>query len=315
MANGAKTGLSSTPEQTSRPRRKSPLEGALLRGAEKHRQENDESGIIVDTQTLIAKSIPIDLIDTSPYQPRLTFDQEKVTELAALIDAQGLQNPIKVRPVNNRYELIAGERRLRAHKLLKKTVIQAFVVNITDEEASTRALVDNHGDEPLTEFETYRSIRNHLNKFGGNHDYSLWGFKKSVYFRLLAFDAFPQAAIDLLVNHPGLVTSYSADEYKKLVNAEVANGASKEKFDTALKTLIQRAIDTGLKLSNLGTQVYKHLNPTQSAPNKAALTFSGGKAGEITKRATYTQLKLNHTAFTEEKMAKLEAYLSELLAE
>ncbi|EMG2119457.1 ParB/RepB/Spo0J family partition protein [Pseudomonas aeruginosa] len=296
-------------------RRANPLAGALKSINQEYREGNSNAGGLVDSEPQVAKQISMGLIDPSPYQPRVIFDDKKIEELAASIDKNGLMSPITVRPVNNRYELIAGERRFRAHQIMKKTVIKAFVINITDEEASTRALADNRDAEPLTEFETYLAIRNHRNTFGGNHDYEYWGFTKSAYFRLLAFDSLPQAAIELLKRKPALITGYAADEYKKMVNAEVEKGGSKEKLDQAAKNVIQKAVDSGVKINNLAGQVFKQLNPTQVAPNKTPLKYSGGTAGEITKKATFTQIKLNRSAFSDEKLAKLETYLSQLLAE
>ena len=296
-------------------RRANPLSGSLLRSAESHREGNELSGINNETSTKLAKSIPVDLIDPSPWQPRRTFNQKSLNELAELIDAQGLLQPIEVRSVNNRYQLVSGERRLRAHKILQQRFIQAFVIVITDEEASSRALVENLGRENLTDFEVYLSIKRHFKDFGDNFGHEHWGMPKSSYFRLLAFDNFPSAVHDLLADNPDIISSYSADEVKRLISSEVEKGADKSKYDAALKTLVQQAIDGGKKLTNLAAQIFAFINPNKPLPNKTELKFKGSKAGEITKKANHTQVKLNHTAFTPEKLDRLEAFIAELLTE
>lgn len=298
-----------------KPRRQNPLAGSLLRGVEAHRDGNEASGINNEIESKLAKSIPVELIDPSPWQPRRTFNEKKLQELAELIDAQGLLQPIEVRAVNNRYQLVSGERRLRAHKILQQRFIQAFVIVITDEEASSRALVENLGRENLADFEVYLSIKRHLKDFGEHYGHDHWGMPKSSYFRLMAFDYFPPAVNDLLADYPELVSAYAADEAKRLINSEVEKGGEKSKYDTALKTLVQQAIDGGKKLTNLANQIFTFLNPNKSLPNKTELKFQGAKAGEITKKANHTQLKLNHIAFSEEKLARLEAFISELLSE
>ncbi|WP_165678395.1 ParB/RepB/Spo0J family partition protein [Metapseudomonas otitidis] len=301
--------------RTTPQRRPNPLIGSLAKGAAAHREGNENSGINNDTDSKLARSIAVDLIDPSPWQPRRTFNEKKLRELAELIDAQGLLQPIEVRAVNNRYQLVSGERRLRAHKILQQRFIQAFVIIITDEEASARALVENLGRENLTDFEVYLSIKRHLKDFGEHFGYEHWGMAKSTYFRLMAFDYFPPAVNDLLADYPDLVSAYAADEAKRLINSEVEKGAEKGKYDTALKTLVQQAIDGGKKLTNLASQIFSLINPNKTLPNKTELRFNGAKAGEITKKANHTQLKLNHSAFNEEKMARLESFISELLNE
>ena len=165
-------------------RRPSPLANALKKGADANREGNASNDLSDSTESKVAKSIPVDLIDPSPWQPRKIFNAKKLEELAELIDAQGLLQPIEVRAINNRYQLVSGERRLRAHKLLQKRYIQAFVIVITDEEASARALVENLGRENLVDYEVYLSIKKHHEQFGAQHDYALWGMSKSSYFRI-----------------------------------------------------------------------------------------------------------------------------------
>lgn len=291
-------------------RRASPLANVLRKGAEANREGNADNGLDDAIESKVAKSIPVDLIDPSPWQPRRVFNPKKLEELADLIDAQGLLQPIEVRAINNRYQLVSGERRLRAHKLLQKRFIQAFVIVITDEEASARALVENLGRENLFDYEIYLSIKRHHEHFGTQHDYSLWGMTKSSYFRVLAFETFPPAVNDILIDHPDLVSAYAADEVKKMVNAEVEKGSSREKLENALKTLIQQAVAGASKIANLANQVYAFVNPNNPSRNKTELEVGGKRAGEITTKANHTQLKLNHETFNEEKLAQVREFIS-----
>jgi ParB family transcriptional regulator, chromosome partitioning protein len=94
--------------------------------------------------------IPIDLIDPNPYQPRKVFSQSALEELSESIKAYGILQPITVRKINdNKYELVAGERRLRAAKLAKLPTIPAIINNMSDEYSAVLALLENLQREDL----------------------------------------------------------------------------------------------------------------------------------------------------------------------
>ena len=98
--------------------------------------------------------IDIELIDTNPNQPRSEFDEEALNELSASIKELGLIQPITVRSLDNgRYQLISGERRLRASKLAGITKIPAYIRNANDQEMLEMALVENIQREDLNAVE------------------------------------------------------------------------------------------------------------------------------------------------------------------
>ncbi|TYP75344.1 nucleoid occlusion protein [Paenibacillus methanolicus] len=99
------------------------------------------------------KQIPIGDIDTSPYQPRTIFDDERIDELCQTIKTHGVIQPIVVRIRNNRYEIIAGERRYRAVKKLGLDTIPAIVREFNDSQAASIALIENLQREGLTAIE------------------------------------------------------------------------------------------------------------------------------------------------------------------
>ena len=105
------------------------------------------------------QSIPVDLIRRSPHQPRRHFDPSALNELADSIAAQGLIQPISVRPVDGGYELIAGERRWRAAQQARLQNIQAVVHEVDDEKAAAWALIENLQREDLNPLERAEGIR------------------------------------------------------------------------------------------------------------------------------------------------------------
>jgi ParB family chromosome partitioning protein len=89
------------------------------------------------------QEVPVEKVIPSPFQVRKNFNEEDLKELAKTIKDHGLISPITVRPVNDGFELITGERRLRAAKLLGWATILAKVEQIDDKEAAQLVLIEN----------------------------------------------------------------------------------------------------------------------------------------------------------------------------
>ena len=101
-------------------------------------------------------------IKASPFQPRRHFDPQQIEELAASIKERGLIQPLVVRKVDGQYELIAGERRLRAVSSLGMTTVKVVVHEASDQEVAELALIENlqRADlTPLEEAEQYRLLQ------------------------------------------------------------------------------------------------------------------------------------------------------------
>ena len=101
--------------------------------------------------------IPVDQIRPNPYQPRKIFDEAALQELAASIEEHGVFTPILVKKSIHGYELIAGERRLRASKLAHKTEIPAIVVDFDDTQMMEISLLENIQRENLNVIEEARA--------------------------------------------------------------------------------------------------------------------------------------------------------------
>ena len=112
------------------------------------------------------KALPISDIYPNPFQPRIEFSDEELAELSQSIAENGLIQPIIVRKSDIiGYELIAGERRLRACKRLGMTEIPAVVKEVTDQESRKQAIIENlqrSNLNPIEEAKAYRSLINEL---------------------------------------------------------------------------------------------------------------------------------------------------------
>ena len=109
---------------------------------------------------IIVKEIPVDIIIPNPNQPRKNFKKENLEELAESIKTFGVISPIQVRKIDEKaYELVSGERRLRAAKLAGLKTIPAIEISVGDKDSAIIAIIENVQREDLTFFEEAESYR------------------------------------------------------------------------------------------------------------------------------------------------------------
>jgi ParB family transcriptional regulator, chromosome partitioning protein len=111
------------------------------------------------------QQIDIDLIEPSPYQPRTKFREEALDELMHSIKASGIIQPIIVRPLGNRFQLITGERRWRAAQRAGLTKVPAIVRHVPDNLALEMTLVENIQREDLNAIEAARAFQRLMEEF------------------------------------------------------------------------------------------------------------------------------------------------------
>lgn len=125
--------------------------------------------IIFNSRILL--QLPLSLIQRSPYQPRIEFDQTALLELATSIRQQGVVQPIVVRSqVSGSYELIAGERRYRAAILAGLSEIPAVVHDTDDKNAAALAMIENMQREDLNPIEIANSLQRLAKEFSLTHE-------------------------------------------------------------------------------------------------------------------------------------------------
>jgi ParB family chromosome partitioning protein len=111
------------------------------------------------------QQIEIDLIEPSPYQPRTRFREEALNELARSIQASGIIQPLVVRPIGTRFQLIAGERRWRAAQRAGLTKVSVIVRQVPNELALEMTLVENIQREDLNAIEAARAFERLMDEF------------------------------------------------------------------------------------------------------------------------------------------------------
>lgn len=164
--------------------------------------------------------IPLDKLVTSPDQPRTISDADADQELLESIRQQGVLNPIQVRKVGDKFEVIAGERRWRACQLLGKFTIPALIRDTSNDQAAAQALIDNLVRKDLSPLDEARAFQSLLQKHGyqQNQLADKVGCHKSRISRALSMLRLPAQVLDILFAHGNEMTSRHAEALLPLMN-------------------------------------------------------------------------------------------------
>ena len=141
--------------------------------------DNFEQDIITNTKTTDITEIKLSEIRSNPYQPRKTFDEKALNELAESIKEHGVVQPVIVKKSIKGYELIAGERRTKASRIAGKETIPAIIRDFNDQEMMEIALIENIQRENLNPIEEAIAFKNILKETGMTQEQIATKFGKS----------------------------------------------------------------------------------------------------------------------------------------
>jgi ParB family chromosome partitioning protein len=111
-------------------------------------------------------NLPVEQIQTNPYQPRKAFDDDEIHHLSDSIKAHGVLQPLVVRPVGDQFQLIAGERRLRAAQAAGLREVPVTIVNFDDRQVFEASLVENIQRADLNPIEKAQGFKDYLDRYG-----------------------------------------------------------------------------------------------------------------------------------------------------
>jgi ParB family chromosome partitioning protein len=114
--------------------------------------------------------LAIERIVHNPYQPRKTFDKEELSALSASVREHGILQPLVVRQVGEQFQLVAGERRLRAAQEAGLTAVPVRIVDFNDQQVLEAALVENIQRTDLNPIEKAQGFKEYLDRFGMSHE-------------------------------------------------------------------------------------------------------------------------------------------------
>jgi ParB family chromosome partitioning protein len=268
--------------------------------------------------TLDETTLDISLIDPNPYQPRKAFDHEKITELAESIKANGLIAPIAVRKVGDRYQIIAGERRLRAIKLLEQSTIQAIIFDADDEAAALMAISENIDREDLSDYEVSQAILSIEHLFKKKTELSRYtGKTRSDIYRYLAYNDLQDwvksrlNGNSRLINRNNaqlLVSFFSEDDY--------VESKHKEHVITAFNMIEAGALTQTMLMPKIRRLIRDADNPRRQTADAISKDYSleGKKVGRFTFDDNKMVIKLNSEAINEEVANSIYEMVADALA-
>src|SRR6266702_979236 len=194
------------------------------------------------------REIPIDQIDRNPFQTRSQVNEEQLAELAASIAANGVVQPILVRPqANGRFQLIAGERRWRASQKAGKTTVPAILRQVSDEQAMEITIVENLQRADLNPMEQARAFERLSREFHMTQEQMAVRTGKdrasvANFLRLLKLPATVQSRVeggDLSFGHARALLAFEhVEEMEKAAQRVVALSLSVRQTETYVQGLL-----------------------------------------------------------------------------
>jgi ParB family chromosome partitioning protein len=193
-------------------------------------------------------TLPVSALQPGKYQPRTRMDQEALNALAASIKAQGIMQPILVRPVGDgKHEIIAGERRWRAARIAGLSSVPVLVRNVPDQQALAVALIENIQREDLNALEEAAGIDRLIREFSLTHQAvaDAVGKSRTTVTNLLRLLDLPPPVRDLLaqgqleMGHARALLVLPADQQIALAREAAAEGWSVRE--------VERRVGVGLK--------------------------------------------------------------------
>ena len=227
-------------------------------------------GCLMNREPLI-QNVNIDYIIPNRFQPRLTFDEKSLNELASSIKEHGIIQPLVLRRLGDKYEIIAGERRYKAAQLAGLTEVPAIISNIDDNKSAEIALVENVQRRNLNSLEEAKSYKKILDKEGLTQDElaKKIGVSQSTIANKLRLLNLTSEAQDALMNdkiserHARSLLSVSDPEKQKaLLNKVISERLTVRQLDDEIKKESNLASESALnhvpsydELGDVGTPV------------------------------------------------------------
>ena len=280
---------------------------------------------------LESTALPVACIEPNPWQPRRVFDQAEIEKLGDSIAEIGLIQPIvvrrksvrssdtlssapsdseSVRSSDTQYQIIAGERRYRAHALIGKPDIKAIVIDVADDAMAIMALAENIDRKDLSDYEIAVAIRNAQDSFPNKKEMARsLGKQRTELYSYLKFFKLPAFITDDLESNPAILGRTAAEDI-----AAVINKHSEQAVDAA-KKLWPHVKSGSLDQTKLAPAIEASIlrGATARTERDIKKLFVGKEqAGSITRDASSLTIKIKAAALTADQEKKLRDLVKEL---
>ena len=246
------------------------------------------------------KNLPVDLIQRGKYQPRTHMDPQSLQELADSIRAQGVMQPIVVRPLAaGGYEIIAGERRWRAAQLAGLQDIPAVIRDVPDQAAIAMALIENIQREDLNALEEAVALQRLVDEFDMTHQQAAEAVGRSRtavsnLLRLLELDDAVKQHVEhgaLEMGHARALLALSGSAQREAAQRVVERGLSVRETEQLVRRLLQgkkdaparKALDPDVRRlqEDLSERLGAHVAIEYSAKGKGKLVIQYGSLEQL----------------------------------
>src|SRR5947209_7994554 len=206
-----------------------------------------DNGVAGATLTEQAQ-VSLDQIEQNPYQPRKSFDAEELNSLSESVKTHGVLQPLVVRQVGDHYQLVAGERRLRAARVAGLSAVPVRIVNFNDQQVLEAALVENIQRSDLNPIEKAVGFKDYLDRFKLTHEQlaGRLGLARSTITNLVALLELPVEVQDLVrvgqlsTGHAKLLKGVADRDRQVALSREmISRGLSVHAADAFLKQALQ----------------------------------------------------------------------------
>lgn len=259
-----------------------------------------------------SSQLPVSDIVPNPWQPRRVFNEAKLSDLAESIREVGLMQPVVVRRVDSDYQIVAGERRWRAHKMLGLETIKTVVVECSDADMAVLALVENVSRDDLSDYEIATSLRESEKEFPDRKRMAeALGMSRTGLYQFLSFEKLPDFILRDLDLHPRLLGGNAADAIVGAIrkHGEAGLEAAKEIWPL----VVAGNMDQGKAAPAIKALATRRAT-TNSASERSIEKFFSGKehAVSITKDINSFTVKIKAGVLTEAQETQIREVISQM---
>lgn len=258
-------------------------------------------------------SIQLELIDPNRWQPRIKFDVEALDRLTLSIQTIGVMTPVIVRKTadSDRYELVAGERRLRASKAAGLSHIPVKVTDVSDSMMAMLALGENINREDLHDYEIAKSLIQIAEEYPSKGELAeAYGYSRTKLSKFLRFSKLPDFIISDLEQNNGLLGVTAVEQIMNVLDMHGAPAMS------LLKTLWPRVVSGEVMQMKVAESLLASLKRKVHTPvtsgSTEVLYRNGKEVGVFKNDGKNFSLRIKSKLLTEEDERKLQKYLKSM---
>lgn len=259
--------------------------------------------------------LPLDKIQTNPFQPRFEFDKHALQKLAESIKEVGLLQPISVREVgHDKYQIVAGERRYQACKLLGKSTIDALITQTEDSELAILALAENIDRQDLSDFEIGQALRKIESLFPNKKRLAeAIGLNRSDMYRYFAFEILPTVLLDKLTLKPRLLSRMAMTQIKQTLQELDLSAVEKETILLKAWDLLESGKLEQSKMANYIRQQVHSQSKIYSTSLIKPILFNGKSVGKIQHKGKNLVIEIDNSVLKEQQEQEIELFLNQLI--